>query len=388
VENSEVYNRLDKGREPNNLLPRSELNPLTNPVLGKNLGRWAQAYFTSPPEKRERAVSQLLRELENEVPAAAATATTSLRITEDVGTEPPARAVQVPSDVLCPACQHRNQHNQRFCGSCGFPLQAVESAEGYSSEEHFSEDPAPHHSATAHPEMTVHPENDVQWLRDKALASLKESDTPTSHGWKYLVACGAVLALGFAYLQWASQSPRPRPSAPVATAPAMNPAEPQLQAAQPTTPARTRPEPAETAAALPKNPIIQSTLATRENINKRPVEASLGSSASGPSTESRSGPPPRANVEAGGGAQELLVAQHYLAGKAGPRDTTEAGKWLWKAVAKQNGTATLLLADLYMRGDGVPKSCDQARLLLVAAAKKGVPEAAQALRNLESSGCQ
>ena len=61
---------------------------------------------------------------------------------------------------------------------------------------------------------------------------------------------------------------------------------------------------------------------------------------------------------------------------------------MWKAVAKQNGAATLLLADLYMRGDGVPKSCDQARLLLVAAAKKGVPEAAQALRNLESSGCQ
>ena len=36
-------------------LPRPELNPLTNPVLGRNLGRWAQVYFTSPPEKREQA---------------------------------------------------------------------------------------------------------------------------------------------------------------------------------------------------------------------------------------------------------------------------------------------------------------------------------------------
>ena len=46
-------------------LPDPELNPMMNPTLGKNLGRWAQVYFTSPPEKREEAVQELLRELEN-----------------------------------------------------------------------------------------------------------------------------------------------------------------------------------------------------------------------------------------------------------------------------------------------------------------------------------
>ena len=44
-------------------LPPPELNPLVNPLLAENMGRWAQVYFTSPPEKREHAVQELLREL-------------------------------------------------------------------------------------------------------------------------------------------------------------------------------------------------------------------------------------------------------------------------------------------------------------------------------------
>jgi len=62
--------------------------------------------------------------------------------------------------------------------------------------------------------------------------------------------------------------------------------------------------------------------------------------------------------------------------------------WLWKAVAKQNPAATLMLSDLYLRGEGVPKNCDQARLLLDAAARKGQQAAAERLRNLQSYGCQ
>jgi TPR repeat protein len=42
-----------------------------------------------------------------------------------------------------------------------------------------------------------------------------------------------------------------------------------------------------------------------------------------------------------------------------------------------------LLSDLYARGDGVPHSCEQARLLLIAAAKKGSSAAAQKLRSVE-----
>jgi hypothetical protein len=40
-----------------------ELNPILNPLLAAHMGRWAEVYFTSPPEKREQAVADLLREL-------------------------------------------------------------------------------------------------------------------------------------------------------------------------------------------------------------------------------------------------------------------------------------------------------------------------------------
>jgi TPR repeat protein len=86
------------------------------------------------------------------------------------------------------------------------------------------------------------------------------------------------------------------------------------------------------------------------------------------------------------GHQELQLAQHYLEGPS--RDSSAAAHWLWKSVSKQNATALLLLSNLYQTGDGVPKSCEQARLLLVAAAKKGNLDAAGQLRNFDSSTCR
>jgi len=38
-------------------LPHPELNPLLNPLLAENMGRWAEVYFTNPPEKREQAIA-------------------------------------------------------------------------------------------------------------------------------------------------------------------------------------------------------------------------------------------------------------------------------------------------------------------------------------------
>jgi TPR repeat protein len=86
------------------------------------------------------------------------------------------------------------------------------------------------------------------------------------------------------------------------------------------------------------------------------------------------------------GAEELATAQKYL--QAGPNNAALAIPWLWKAVAKENPNAPLILSDLYLRGDGVPKSCDQARVLLRAAARKGGWTAADRLRKLPDFGCQ
>ncbi len=60
---------------------------------------------------------------------------------------------------------------------------------------------------------------------------------------------------------------------------------------------------------------------------------------------------------------------------------------LWSAVEGGNVQAALTLADLYLRGDGVPANCDQARVLLLVASKKGSAQASKELRELDETGC-
>ena len=61
----------------------------------------------------------------------------------------------------------------------------------------------------------------------------------------------------------------------------------------------------------------------------------------------------------GGGSEELAMARDYLNGADGKEQSpTQAVPWLWKAVAKRNAVATVLLAGMYLRGDGVPRNCD------------------------------
>ena len=65
-EKHSCHNRRKRPREPETELPNPELILFLNPTLGRHLGRWAQVYFTSPPEKREEAVGELLRELQGQ----------------------------------------------------------------------------------------------------------------------------------------------------------------------------------------------------------------------------------------------------------------------------------------------------------------------------------
>jgi TPR repeat protein len=47
----------------------------------------------------------------------------------------------------------------------------------------------------------------------------------------------------------------------------------------------------------------------------------------------------------------------------------------------------VVLADLYLRGDGVAKSCEQARVLLKAASKSGNVQGQEKLGELDTNGC-
>ena len=60
---------------------------------------------------------------------------------------------------------------------------------------------------------------------------------------------------------------------------------------------------------------------------------------------------------------------------------------LWLATEKGNVDAEIQLADLYARGESVPKSCVQARILLKVAASANPALAQPKLSELDQSGC-
>ena len=127
-------------------LLRPDLNPLLNPLLAENMGRWAQVYFSSAPEKREAAVLALLRELE-------------ARKSENIPLESEAVPSPQPTpvgtvdarqgeQVRCRTCGHDNPSKHPFCGMCGSQMggTAPEQVKGKTSdgdlaEKEVAEDP-------------------------------------------------------------------------------------------------------------------------------------------------------------------------------------------------------------------------------------------------------
>jgi TPR repeat protein len=81
---------------------------------------------------------------------------------------------------------------------------------------------------------------------------------------------------------------------------------------------------------------------------------------------------------------ELSVPQEQADG--GPVLAKRA-RLLWARVEKRDMSAELALATLYLTGEGVTKSCVQARLLLSAAAADGNDEAQHRLAQLNGKGC-
>ena len=87
---------------------------------------------------------------------------------------------------------------------------------------------------------------------------------------------------------------------------------------------------------------------------------------------------------AGASDPDLRLAQAYLRHS----NASDAARLLWKAVGRNNTEAALTLSQLYARGEGVTRNCDQARILLVAAAKRGSAAAAEQLRQFDSAACR
>ncbi len=410
------------------ILPEPELNPLLNPLLAAHMGRWAEVYFTNPPEKRAQAVSELVRELTNNPATQQVSTERSNEPVHETEQEQPKHVASRVSfaeeaTVVCGACGHRNSEAHRFCGMCGVPLAAFPSSEPEQDEAEaapfaatrWDEPEATSGDAT----IPVHSESSadfafrdhdnkanegppLSWREERPaelhmLSQYQPEPAPRNYR-VYLGAAVAILLALLVYVTWRSNTTFwSSGKAPAALPQAVPTSSDQSQAAAPVKPQQDASAPQNSEnSSPPNNPSSNKAAPPSQNPRQADTTADNNgkvntgrstSSPSAPTIPAAAGPPASAAWQSG--SEELSTAEKYLnAGPGTARDSQQAAAWLWKAVAKKNLTATMLLSDLYLRGDGVTKSCDQARLLLDAAARKGVPGAAERLRNLPAFGCQ
>ncbi len=83
---------------------------------------------------------------------------------------------------------------------------------------------------------------------------------------------------------------------------------------------------------------------------------------------------------------ELAAGREIVPGT--PKRLPEDVAALWVAVENGDANAEVRLANRYISGDGVAKNCDQARVLLQAAGKRGNQLATKRLAELPQAGCQ
>jgi TPR repeat protein len=89
-------------------------------------------------------------------------------------------------------------------------------------------------------------------------------------------------------------------------------------------------------------------------------------------------------------AADLQNSQQHFGEVHLKKGRSDPARQLWSALAAGDSSAelALALAQLYLTGDGVPRNCEQARILLRAAAKNGNSEALQKLRTLKNGPCR
>ncbi len=413
--------QTDQSEQPNSV-PPAELNPLLNPLLAQHMGRWAEAYFTAPPDKREEAVQDLLRQLRNE---------TSTKVAEEEvpASAPPAgeplQPITAPTIsalpmIVCRSCGHENPVDQRFCGMCGSTIQQDQSdkASPYPSEPK-EEVLSPETESGFHSlhreengQVGAYQEASIYGLKRTGPASIERvreiytrntesgdyplfESTEPSFAYRYRVFIGMALAaiIGvLLYMSWHGGQPmsglsQQAPQAPPASESTAQPS-PESASTEPSAPAKPTP---------PKQGTTNPTNATEPQAEAKPETTVSKSDAQNSRPAAKptkyagrvdSSASPQQAGAAGSGSDELAMAKRYLNNNDGPRNPSQAADWLWKSVAKQNSEATVILADLYLRGDGISKNCDQARVLLDAAARKGRMDASERLRHMQAFGCR
>jgi hypothetical protein len=160
-----------------------------------------------------------------------------------------------------------------------------------------------------------------------------------------------------------------KPNAAQTSAP--SPSSPQMQTASKQADLNAR-----TASTPPSSPMQKSTPPKQSaSLSPKPaVTSDTSALAPRPTGDQAATPKPQTL-----GAEEMAKAKNAS-------DSAAAAAWLWKATAKGNPDAPVQLADMYIRGNGVPRSCEQAMVLLKTAAAKENATARNRLGSMYESG--
>ena len=141
-------------------------------------------------------------------------------------------------------------------------------------------------------------------------------------------------------------------------------------------------------AALPTPPINPTTAGSASagsgNQKKRATGAYAPSILA---TETGGHPSPRAWEAPASMPAAQAPRQPSLGGNASRQKTSMSAPQLWVLVQAGNSNAAAALAELYIKGDGVPQNCTQARLLLLVASEKRNAVAIKRLAELDKTGC-
>jgi hypothetical protein len=79
--------------------------------------------------------------------------------------------------------------------------------------------------------------------------------------------------------------------------------------------------------------------------------------------------------------------QPNLSAMAQQKKASGTPQRLWASVQAGNSSAAVALAELYIKGEGVPQNCNQARVLLLVASEKRNAGAIKRLAELDKTGC-
>lgn len=149
-------------------------------------------------------------------------------------------------------------------------------------------------------------------------------------------------------------------------------------------PAATQPS-ANNTAASKANPEATTSSADNQPPTKTPAPAKATSNNPPPET-TKSVRRDNPDTKAAASAKQTLPGADEMTKAQNASDSAAAAAWLWKATAKGNPDAPVQLADMYIKGNGVPKSCEQALVLLKTAAEKENALARNRLASMYATG--